>query len=67
MKAALERVLGRSRIEARLVEIDVEADPELERRYGGDVPVLVVDGGRAFEHRATERELRGCLERARKR
>ncbi|HLV59013.1 MAG TPA: glutaredoxin family protein [Natronosporangium sp.] len=28
----------------RWVEVDVESDPELEREYGGRVPVVLLDG-----------------------
>ena len=50
-------------LDVRLTETNVESDSELERRYGNDVPVLLVNGERAFAHRATERELRLRLER----
>ena len=61
MKEALSRAV--SGLDVRLTEIDVESDPELERRYGNDVPVLLVNGHKAFEHRATEAELRRRIER----
>ena len=35
-----------------VVEVDVDGDPGLVRAYGDDVPVLCVNGVRAFEHRA---------------
>lgn len=34
-----------------LTEIDIDADPELRRRYTDDVPVIVIDGAEAFRHR----------------
>ena len=45
------------------VEIrDVDADPELLARYSEDVPVLLIDGRKAFKYRVTsvalERRLR---------
>jgi len=39
MIAALQELQGRFRFELRVD--DVDGDPELERRYGGKVPVLV--------------------------
>lgn len=59
MKAAIERAA--SGLEVRLVEIDVETDPVLESRYGNDVPVLLVNGEKAFEHRASEDDIRRRL------
>ena len=34
-----------------VVEVDVDGDPALVRAYGDDVPVLCVNGVRAFAHR----------------
>jgi glutaredoxin len=48
-------------LDVALSETDVSKDPELERRYGNDVPVLFVNGSKAFKHRASERELRRRL------
>jgi glutaredoxin len=33
-----------------VVEVDVDDDPALARAYGDDVPVLCVNGVRAFAH-----------------
>ncbi len=48
----------------QLGEINVSNDPILESRYGFDVPVLLVNGRRAFKYRLTERALRRTLSRA---
>jgi len=61
MKEALGRAA--SGLDVRISETNVGTDSELERRYGNDVPVLLVNGVKAFEHRATEEELRRRLER----
>ena len=45
-------------LEIRLREIDISQDSELESRYGDDIPVLFVNGSKAFKHRATVQELR---------
>jgi glutaredoxin len=44
------RVLGNMREEVlfELEEIDISADPELERRYRERIPVVAVDGEEAF-------------------
>jgi hypothetical protein len=36
---------------------DVDADPELRRRYGLQIPVLLVDGARVCAHRLDREEL----------
>lgn len=61
MKAALERA-GRG-LDLQLNEVDISLDPELESRFGWDIPVLFVNGRKAFKHRATEEEIRRRLSR----
>jgi len=46
-----------------LEEIDIETDPELESRYGQEIPVLFVNGRKAFKYRLTASELRRRLAR----
>ena len=46
-----------------LEEIDISTDPELEARYGLEIPVLLVDGKKAAKYRVTEEELRRMLQR----
>jgi hypothetical protein len=56
MKAAVvEAARG---MEIRLREVDISLDSELETRFGNDIPVLFVNGSKAFKHRATVQELR---------
>jgi glutaredoxin len=50
-------------LEVRLREVDISQDSELESRYGNDIPVLFVNGSKAFKHRATVQELRLRLRR----
>jgi glutaredoxin len=50
-------------LEIRLREVDISQDSELERRFGNDIPVLFVNGSKAFKHRATVQELRLRLRR----
>ncbi len=61
MKAALLEA-GRG-FEIRLREVDISGSSELETRYGNDIPVLFVNGAKAFEHRATVEELRARLQK----
>ena len=47
-------------------EVDINSDPELLRRYGWDIPVLLIDGTHAFKHRLTAEDFRRAILRARK-
>lgn len=55
MKAVVERV-SRTH-DLRLLEVDISTDPELERLYGVDIPVLLIEGKEAARHRVSEAEL----------
>jgi predicted thioredoxin/glutaredoxin len=43
--------------------LDVDADPDLSRRFSLDVPVLLLDGNIVCKHRLDEGELRRLLRR----
>ena len=36
-----------------LEEIDVDGSPETQEKYGGEVPVLFINGRKAFKYRLT--------------
>jgi hypothetical protein len=42
--------------------LDVDADPQLRRRHGLDVPVLLLDGSVVCRHRLDRAELRRLLQ-----
>lgn len=48
------------RVPFELVEVNVEEDPQLFQRYRYDIPVVFIDGQKAFKHRLSpgETELR---------
>jgi len=46
-----------------LEEIDISTDPELEIRFGQEIPVLFVNGRKAFKYRLTVSELHRKLAR----
>jgi glutaredoxin len=46
------------RFDARLERVEIDAQPDLETLYGQEVPVLFVNGRKAFKFRCTARELR---------
>jgi glutaredoxin len=52
-----------ARFEARLEKIDIDGNPELKQRFDVEVPVLFVNGRKAFKYRCTPRELRKRLSR----
>lgn len=41
--------------------VDVDSDPELARRYGLDIPVLLWDGVKVCQHALDQDELRRLL------
>jgi glutaredoxin len=47
-----------------LTTIDVDTDPELVRLYGEEVPVVAIDGRKAFKYRVDPTELRLRLDRS---
>jgi hypothetical protein len=48
-----------------LEEIDISTQPELEERFGQEIPVLFVNSRKAFKYRVTSGELRRRLRRER--
>jgi glutaredoxin len=43
-------------------ELDIDSDPDLRRLYNEEVPVIAVDGKKAFKYRLTAAELLKKLE-----
>jgi predicted thioredoxin/glutaredoxin len=60
MLAALQR-LGRERALPPIEIIDVDSDPQLARRHGLHVPVLLLDGTVVCRHRLDRAELERLL------
>ncbi len=52
------RELDRNLPGSRIVEVDVDSDGELRRRYGWDIPVAVWKGQTLFRHRFDPRCIR---------
>jgi glutaredoxin len=54
-----KRVIGaaRERAEFDYVELDIDADPEMVRLFGEEVPVIAIDGKKAFKYRVSMNEL----------
>jgi predicted thioredoxin/glutaredoxin len=53
--------LGRQLRLPPLEVLDVDSDPQLQRRYGLEVPVLLLDGTVVCRHRLDRDELRRLL------
>ena len=62
MKTIIERVARDTRAPIRIEEVDISANPELESRYGLEIPVLLVNGKKAATYRVTEEALRRRLQ-----
>ena len=44
-------------------EVDILSDAELTRRYGRDIPVILIDGTHAFRHRLAAADFRQAITR----
>ena len=49
----------------QLEQVDISGDQALETELGQEIPVLFVNGRKAFKYRASERDLRQRLRRER--
>ena len=56
------RVARRGQVPLELQEIDISTDPDLERRYRTEIPVLMIDGRKVAKYKLTEAELVRKLE-----
>lgn len=61
MKIIVERVVRDTGAQAKIDEIDIASDPELQERYGLEIPVLLVNGRKAAKYRIAEDDLRRKL------
>lgn len=59
MKEVIRKVAGEIFFEMK--EIDVDTAPDLQEKYGSEVPVLFINGRKAFKYRVTEGELKNKL------
>ena len=54
-KRVLESVRGRAAFELR--EVDIDSDAGLQSSYNDEVPVIAINGRKAFKYRVSERGL----------
>ena len=60
-KEVIERVQRRYPFSMRVVNI--EMDPELEKAYGEQIPVVFINGNKAFKYHVDEHELEQKVKR----
>lgn len=48
---------ARERVRFDLDEVDIDADPKLEKLYNDEVPVIAINGTKAFKYRVSVDEL----------
>ena len=59
MKTIVDRVARSVPLHVDIV--DISTDPQLEARYGVEIPVLLIEGKKAAKYRVSEEELRRVL------
>ena len=60
MNAIVDRVARSVPLNVDIV--DISTDPQLEARYGVEIPVLLIEGKKAAKYRVSEEELLRMLE-----
>ena len=63
MKDAIRQVAAKVPLD--LEEIDVDSSAQLKERFGDEVPVLFIDGRKAFKYKVTAKELGKRVSRGR--
>jgi thiol-disulfide isomerase/thioredoxin len=61
MKAVVQRVLRANKAPMAVEEVDISTSPDLEGRYGLEIPVLLVDGRKVAKYRVSDGELMRIL------
>jgi glutaredoxin len=59
MKTVIRRVAERTPLDVE--EIDIDSSADLRQKYGEEVPVLFINGRKAFKYRLTARQLAAIL------
>lgn len=63
-KEAVDRLKRNHDLPIEVAVIDIDCDPRLHELYTDQVPVIFVDGKKAFKYRVDEREFLARVERA---
>ena len=64
MKTAIA-IAGKN-VPLQIRDVDVDSSPELAQLYGSEVPVLFINGRKAFKYRVAPEELEQRLRRERR-
>jgi hypothetical protein len=59
MKTVIRRVAERTPLDVE--EIDIDSSADLRQKYGEEVPVLFINGRKAFKYRLTAWQLAAIL------
>ena len=59
MKTVIRQVAERSPLE--IEEIDIDSSADLKQKYGEEIPVLFINGRKAFKYHVTVRQLAARL------
>ena len=59
MKTVIRQVAERSPLE--IEEIDIDSSADLKQKYGEEIPVLFINGRKAFKYQVTARQLAARL------
>lgn len=59
VKETLAQVHGAAEFQWR--EVDIDTDPELRQKFNEEVPVVFIDGRKAFKYRMEERQFLRAL------
>ena len=54
-KRVIEEARGRADFDYQ--EVDIDGDEDLRRRYNDEVPVIAINGAKAFKYRVEAKEL----------
>ena len=61
VKATLARLDKRGGLPFTWKEVDVDSHPDLQRQFNEEVPVVFLDGKKAFKYRMSERDFLRAL------
>lgn len=56
VKSTLSRLESRGGLSFTWHEVDIDSDPDLQRQFNEEVPVVFIDGKKAFKYSMPERD-----------
>jgi hypothetical protein len=61
MKAVVDDAVRAALVPVSIEQIDISGNPDLEARYGLEIPVLLIDGRKVAKYRVTASQLQRLL------